>query len=244
MKLTKRLFIPDTHAPEHDPKAFNLMLKVARDFNPDEVIVLGDFFDCYSVSQYSKDPTKNFEMLEEELIVGRRLLTDIENNCPNARLVFLEGNHEHRITRYIHTYAAKLGGSITTRQVLKVPKQWEYLPYGMKGHKRCGKLLVTHGSLCTRYSAAAMASKYGCSVLYGHTHCVQTFTTRNARGERIQGINIGWLGAHSAHEDYVTNVPNSSQAFAVGHFKPNGDYFIQVIEIEAHQLVWRGVLYG
>jgi hypothetical protein len=43
MKLTTRLFIPDTHAPFHDKKAFALMLEVAKEVRPDEVVVLGDF---------------------------------------------------------------------------------------------------------------------------------------------------------------------------------------------------------
>lgn len=243
MKLYRRLFIPDTHAPFHDMRAFRLMLDVAKDFKPHEVVYLGDFFDCYSVSQYDKDPEKNFKLLEEELIEGRELLDLVERTTNADKYVFLSGNHENRIDRYVATYAGKLGGLVKTREILQVPSKYEWLPYGQKGHYRCGKLIATHGSLCNKHVAFGMAAKYGSSVIFGHTHRIQEFNLRNIHGATIKGVTIGWLGDGRKAAEYVNNVADWSHGFAVGYFKPSGGFFLQTIEIQDYQCVFNGRLY-
>jgi len=44
--LERILFIPDVHRPFHDRAAWKLMLRAAKDFKPDILIILGDFADC------------------------------------------------------------------------------------------------------------------------------------------------------------------------------------------------------
>jgi UDP-2,3-diacylglucosamine pyrophosphatase LpxH len=242
--IKKRFFFPDVHAPFHDRKCVELALDVLKDLNPDEVVILGDFFDCYTVSQYSKDPKSQYKLLEEELAEGRTLLSRIIKTAPRANIVFLQGNHEYRIDRYVSTYANALGGSINTRDVLQLPKQVKWYPYGHRNHHQCGKLIATHGTICNRHCCAAMLQKYGCSVIFGHTHRMQEFNIRKADGERIKAVTIGWLGDKDSAAEYVQNVHDFSHGFAVGHFKPNGDFFLDLIEIEKYQLVFQGKFYG
>ena len=56
--LKRILIIPDVHAPYHDKKAWALVMKVAHAFKWDKVVCLGDFFDCYAISSYRKDPRR------------------------------------------------------------------------------------------------------------------------------------------------------------------------------------------
>jgi len=48
------LIIPDAHIPFHDKQAYGLMLKVAQDVMPDEIVILGDYGDFNSVSGHDK----------------------------------------------------------------------------------------------------------------------------------------------------------------------------------------------
>lgn len=242
-RLYRRLFIPDTHAPSHDPKAWAAMLAVAKDFRPDEVVYLGDFQDTYCVSDYTKDPTFTFNLLEDELKAGRKLMADVERVTKAKDFVFLQGNHEFRIDRYIATFAAKLAGNLEVKKVLGVPDRYKWFPYGMKNHYRMGKLIATHGSLCGQHPAAAMVKKYGCSVVFGHTHAAQEYTVRNAHGDEFTAFNLGWLGDESAAE-YIKNFPNWSHAFGVAYFKPNGDFYLQIIRIHKGECVFNGEIYG
>src|SRR3954468_24609180 len=157
MKLFRRIFIPDSHWPYCDARSFDLMLDVMRDFRPHEVVVLGDFWDCETVSNYTKDPKSQYRLLEEELEPGRRAIQRIMNAGKDCSYVFLEGNHEQRISRYVASNASALGGTISTRDVLKIPKEWRYYSYGHGGFHRCGpKLIATHGSIFNRHVAMSM----------------------------------------------------------------------------------------
>lgn len=218
------------------------MLDVARTFKPDEVVYLGDFFDCYCVSDYTKNPIANFALLEDELKPGRKLLSEVERVSRAKSYVFLQGNHEERIDRYIATYASKLAGNLETRKILGIPDHYKWFPYGMKNHYRMGKLIATHGTLCGQYPAAAMARKYGSSILFGHTHRVQEFQIRNASGDVFRGINIGWLGDLETAAEYIKNVADWCHGFAVGWFNTAGDFWIQTIPIINYECVFNHAL--
>jgi len=242
-RLYRRLFIPDCHFPFHDPRAWRCMVSVAESFKPDEVVYLGDFWDCYSVSDYTKNPEQNFQLLESELGAGREALREIEKKTKAKSFVFLEGNHENRIERYVHTYASKLGGLVKTNEILKIPKGYKYYPYGMKNHHRMGKLIATHGSLCGKHPACAMVTKYGHSIIFGHTHKIQEFQIRNASGQTFRGINIGWLGDVDRAAEYIKNITDWCHGFAIAYFKPNGEFFLQIIPIINYECVFNESLF-
>lgn len=242
MKLKRRLYVPDTHAPFHDRRAWKIFLQVARDFKPEEVVILGDFFDCYTISAYTQDPKKGARVLADEIAEGTTVLQELISACRGASFVFIEGNHEDRIRRYIRENAPKLEGIIDTRDILRLPKDFHFVPWGPKNFYKAGKLVATHGSLCNKHVAHAMVTKYGASVIFGHVHRIQEYNVRNVHGERFKGITCGWLGDVDRAAEYVTNVADWSHGFALVWFKPNGDFFIQVVEIYNDQAVWEGKL--
>jgi metallophosphoesterase superfamily enzyme len=51
------LIIPDCHIPNHDTRAFGLMLKVAAYLKPKHIVVLGDFADAESLSSHAPNGT-------------------------------------------------------------------------------------------------------------------------------------------------------------------------------------------
>lgn len=231
IRLYRRLFIPDCHFPEVDMRAWAVMLDVASQFKPDEVVYLGDFHDVYSCSDYTKDPLKNINLLRHELEPGQAAMAQVEKITKAKSFVFLEGNHENRIERYVATYASKLAGITSTRDILGIPRHYKYYPYGMKNHHHMGKLVATHGSVCGQHAAAAMLRKYGQSVVFGHTHRTQEYRTRNLKGEEFAAFNIGWLGDATKAAEYIKNVPDWSHGFGIAHFKTSGDFFFQTISI-------------
>lgn len=103
------LVIPDTHAhPAQHNRRAEWLGKLINDVRPDVVIHLGDSADMPSLSSYDRG-TKAFQ--------GRNYRADINAHLDfNYRLwdtvrstkrklpyrVFLEGNHEHRITKAIN----------------------------------------------------------------------------------------------------------------------------------------------
>lgn len=219
------------------------MLEVAKDFRPHEVVYLGDFFDCYSISEYTKDPEEDFRLLEDELIIGRRMLRQVESVTKAKEFTFVQGNHEDRIDRYVNNHAAKLARSISSRKVLGIPDSYRWFPYGLRNHYRMDRLIATHGSLCGVHPASAMVRRYGCSVIFGHTHLVQEHTIKNVSGQEFTAYNVGWLGDMAKAAEYIKNVANWSHAFALGYFTLRGDFWIDVVRIKDYRCVSNGHLF-
>ena len=101
MTITKLFIYGDVHAPYHDKKAVSCMLKCMHVFKPDMVIDLGDFFDCYAVSSFKKDPRRPARLCDEVhqaepvLRVGnlsaRRDFTDVRDVARGYRLALDRG---------------------------------------------------------------------------------------------------------------------------------------------------------
>lgn len=190
--LEKWLFVPDTHAPFHDPRAWKLMMKVAKQFKPDGIVHMGDLGDFYAVSAHSKDPERKGK-LKEEMDVAKALRLDLDNLEPKHKL-FIEGNHEFRLQRYINDNAEALSGLVSADSLLGLSDAgWGVTPY--RDYTNIGKLNLTHDTgQGGKYTAARATETFQASVAIGHHHALQYFVTGDARGERQLGVSFGWLG--------------------------------------------------
>jgi UDP-2,3-diacylglucosamine pyrophosphatase LpxH len=193
MKLA--LLIPDTHKPYEDKKAYNLMMSIASQMDVDEVIILGDYADFYSVSSHAKDPSV-FNMLTKEVESVLDGLDEIDKTFKNAKKIFIEGNHEYRLERYLCDKAPALFGVTSTEHLLKLNQRpgWRFVPYSPhQSHKVLGShLTARHESLGT--SAKATSQKALCSLVYGHIHRIEESHMVGLDGTNHVAFSVGWLG--------------------------------------------------
>lgn len=244
MKLEKILIIPDTHVPYQDKKAFELMLKVGKDFKPDHVVILGDFVDFYSVSNYSKDPNR-VSLLEEEVeatkeALGRVKALKAKNN------VFIAGNHEDRLERYLKDKAPELFNYVTIPKVLELKENgFKYVPY--KHSYKLGKLYFTHDvGNAGRFAHYKALDTFQHNIITGHTHRLGYAIEGNAEGERHVTAMLGWLGDVSAI-DYMHIVKAKkdwSLGFGVAYMEPNGNAHVVPVPIVDNKCVVEGKLYS
>lgn len=196
------LFIPDTHVPYHNKAAWRLALAVARALRPDGVCILGDFLDCYAVSFHEKSPSR-VSRLADEIAATDECLAELEAATPNARRVFVEGNHENRVNRYIASQARALHGmpGLTIREALRLDERgWAWVPY----HEHCtiGDTAVTHdGGRAGVYAVRQTMMAMGQSLIIGHVHRVASQHESTLDGRAMVGHSFGWLGSH-AEVDY------------------------------------------
>jgi UDP-2,3-diacylglucosamine pyrophosphatase LpxH len=196
------LFVPDTHVPYHDKAAWRLALAVARELRPAGVCILGDFLDCYAVSFHEKSPTR-VSRLSDEIAATDECLSELEAATPGARLVFVEGNHENRVNRYIASQAKALHGmpGLTIREALRLDERgWAWIPY----HEHCtiGDTAVTHdGGRAGVYAVRQTMMSMGQSLIIGHVHRVSSQHESTLDGRAMVGHSFGWLGSH-AEVDY------------------------------------------
>lgn len=243
-KLEKILFIPDTHVPYEDRRAVTLMLRAARGFKPDHVVVLGDFGDFYGVSSHSKDPRRALKLKEEVDAIKDALDAVAAIGAKNN--VFVEGNHEDRLKRYLQDKAPELFDYISIPEILELKqKGFKYVPY--KQSYRIGKLNVTHDcGNAGRYAHYKSLDTFQHNIIIGHTHRLGYAVEGNAQGERHVAAMFGWLG-DVEQVDYmhrVKAVKDWTLGFGVGYLDTStGVVYLVPVPIVNYTCQIEGKLY-
>lgn len=201
--IEKVLILPDTHAPHHDKRAWKLVMEAGAWFKPDTLVHLGDLADFYKVSSHSKDPSRALTF-KDEIEVVRRLRGEMDS-LGAKRKVFIEGNHENRLARYLADKAPELFEFVSTDELLGLSKNgWEFYPY--RDYAKVGKVYFTHDTGGGgKYSTARALDTFQHSVSIGHHHAVQFHVMGDATGKYQVGAQFGWLGDRSA-VDYMHRV--------------------------------------
>jgi hypothetical protein len=96
----------DIHDKLCDPFYRRLFIHTANRVQPEKIILVGDIFDCYEFSKYTKDARK-VDIISSINWV-HSFLEDLRNVAPNSEIVFIGGNHEHRLIRYLSEEAPSL----------------------------------------------------------------------------------------------------------------------------------------
>jgi predicted phosphodiesterase len=241
------LIIPDSHIPYHDRRAFDLMLAVAQDQKIRNVCILGDFADFYSISSHGRDADMEGR-LSREVEEVRLVLDELESICPGDR-IYIQGNHEWRLERYINSEAPELFGLIDTRSLLELGDAWKYVPYTPSQLVQIGKSKMwarheplTGGTLPAHGSVV----KAGCSIIYGHDHKSQEAQVVMANGDTHLGASVGWLGNknHKAF-NYVKGHHQWSLGFGVltTNVDSRGTFFLNRAIIINYMCIVNGVVY-
>jgi len=219
--LKRIFFLPDAHVPHHSTAAFQIAIRACKRFDPDILVVLGDFADFYSVSSHDKDPART-QLLSIEIRAVRSCLAQLEA-LDVKRKIFLMGNHEYRLQRYLCTRAPELFDMVEVHKLFELEENgWEWVPY--REHLMLGSLALSHdfGSAGqTAHSKAAI--KLGSSIVMGHTHRMAYVTRSDIRRQLISAAMFGWLGDFSAI-DYASKASVTTDwvhGFGVGYLYRN-----------------------
>lgn len=243
-KLEKILIIPDSHFPYEDKKAFALMIKAAKGFKPDRVVILGDFGDFYGVSSHSKNPERAFRLEEEIAAINAGL--DLVQSVGAKYYDFVEGNHCDRLRRYLQDKAPELSGQISIPQLLRLKDRgFSFTPY--KRMLKIGKLNVTHdlGKAGKTAHYQALDTVQG-NIVLGHTHRIGYAVEGASDGTRHVGAMFGWLG-DVKEVDYMhlaSAEKDWSLGFGTAYRDLNTEYvYLVPIPIVEYSVVVEGILY-
>lgn len=220
MKLQPILIVPDVHRPYHDKRAWSLFLKVARDIRPHHLVCIGDFADFYAVSSHSKDPSRVAQFKAELQDVNLGL--DELDALKAKNKIFIGGNHEDRLTRYLQDKAPELFGVVSIPDLFRLKKRgWRYIAY--KDDARIGKLYLTHDvGTAGRYAPHKALDTYQHSIVTGHTHRLGYVVEGNAVAEHKLSASFGWLGDRKKVDYMVRAKVNKDWAlgYGVGYMHP------------------------
>lgn len=236
----RSIFLSDIHVPFHDKNSLNVVNKFTKWFEPKTIFLVGDIIDFYSISTFDKDPQR-INNLQSDIDETHKVLSEIRKNSPKSEIIYLEGNHEIRLKRYLwkHPEIASLKAlsfdNLLGLKELKI----KYKP----SQEICmfHKFYIEHGDLVRKhsgYTAHGQMEKRGISGLSGHSHRLSTHYLTNMGGNFVWAEN-GCLCSTSC--DYIIGLPNWQQGFSIGYFKKGLQRFsLEQISIIHNKCVYAG----
>lgn len=241
--LSPGLIISDLHAPFHSKEAWSLAMQVARDIKPEWIVTIGDFADFYAVSDHDKAPERA-NRLDEEIEAVEALLDQLDA-LGAADKLYIEGNHEDRLRRYLMQNPA-MARVVSTEKLLHLKERgWEFIPY--KRHAQRGAIHYTHDVGASGRNAIYRAlDVYQHSVVTGHSHRLQYVVEGSAVGECKVSAAFGWMGDVEQVE-YMTLAKARKDwalGFGVGYADPSSGYtYLVPVPIVHSTCCVNGVLY-
>lgn len=204
------LVISDLHVPYHNNEAISAALEYGKEQKVNTILINGDLIDFHQASRFEKDP--NARNIKEEFDTARAMLEYIRHMFPDAKIVWLKGNHDVRYEHWLFNKAPMLFDDeyfhLSERlrlNELNIEILEDYMLI------KAGKLFITHGHLMIRGVFAPVNAARGLyirakkSCLIGHTHSVSEHTEKDLSGELTSCWSAGCLCELTPKYDPHTN---------------------------------------
>jgi len=231
------LALGDLHIPFQDDAAVDACLSYADNLNPSIISIMGDMLDFYQISTFSKNPIRS-KRLFEEIKQGKEFLTMLRERYPQARIIYYEGNHENRLSRYILQNAPQLAelldGFLPDKLGLEsLNIEYHTVPFAI------GKLWHLHGhekgagSYNPEYITNVMMQYIYDHYMVWHYHRSQDKTFKRIADRYWQACSVGHLAGEM---DYAL-MNKWQQGFAIVRYMADGEFSID------NKKIIRGVVY-
>ncbi len=229
---------PDTHIPDHDRGAVESLIGFAGEFNPDSVLILGDFLDMKGPARWSRGTAEEYQTnLQADCDEGVSIL-DRLRTVYDGPISYIEGNHEDRIRRYLAQYAPAL----RDLRALRLPELLEMdrleIDFESQPLRLAPGWVAIHGDKLSSYgggSAMKMAKQFGASVVQGHTHRLAQITeTRGFRTDRqdLAAVECGHLSSVERAGYIKFGSANWQTGFALINISSDGAVFPELVPVE------------
>lgn len=231
--------VNDIHIPEDHKPSVSAVEQYMADEWLDGWACLGDLVDNDAISDFNRDsprkrvaaPTVQEQFDSANAWLDRHLGAATKRN-PGCRKVLLEGNHEYRTERYADRHP-ELEGLVDIERGLRLKARGvEYVRFWSKGDLyRIGKLYLGHGVYTVQNHAAKHVGEYGCNLLYGHAHDIQSrYRRRRGSNHPLMAQSAGCLCRYD--QLYMRGRPMDwMHAFTVVFSFPDGTFQHSVIPI-------------
>jgi len=172
--LETAIVLADMQIPFQATPAIEGVLHYIYDEQPDMVVLLGDILDFPQLTTKFLRTRTDPNLLLEDIDTARGYIKHIETLAPEARIIYVAGNHEERLRKYVLECAPAFEALIGTGKALDLPtmldcKKLEY--YGPYSEPFIyNSFVFKHGDRTTTYAAAAELRAEGTSGMSGHTH--------------------------------------------------------------------------
>jgi len=247
-EIQKTLLLPDIHHPHYDKRLMDAVNEFIFDYDPDELVYMGDQMSLDCISFWNKKKP----LLKE----GQRLIKDYNNfnkdilevhekiTRPDIRRTFMIGNHENRVQSYVDENP-ELEGLLDIELNLNLyDRGYKVVPFN-EVH-RVGKLNIIHGYYWNAYHAKKTVDVFEGNVVYAHVHNPQMYAKVSPIDQKgyHTATSLGCLC--NIKPEYKKNVPNFwiNQFGVIEHLPATGFFNLYPITIIEGSFMWSGRYYG
>lgn len=242
-KIYRQLVIADIHAPFQCDRSIAVMLEILNASQPDSVVNLGDMVDCYSLSDFMKDPARK-ESLQDEINIARGINLMIRQAAGDATIDQFEGNHEERLRRTLWR-AAQTQAVLFELDVMKEGLTWPALlateqlgivwhPTGTI-HEIAPNFFAHHGDV-----KGDPFAKFQVSGISGHIHKFLMRTSRTVK-EQIEWFTCPTLG--TLNPEYDCHPQWQNGCWFITHDLEAGTRYAEPIRIQDGSALFKGRKY-
>jgi predicted phosphodiesterase len=209
--------------PGEPTLAHKALVKLTKELKPKAVILNGDVLDGARISRHDPLYGTNPPTVKQEIDVCVERLGEIEKAYNNAALIWLYGNHDTRLWRYIHMNAPEVSGMPGT-DIFDYFPGWRH-SYILDINNNTIVKHRWHNGVHATYNNVLKG--FGHNIVTGHLHrlCVTPWNGYNNSGRRY-GVDTGTLAEPS----------DECFAYLEGNPTPWGSGFV-VLTFRDHQLV-------
>lgn len=206
-----RVCVGDVHGMLMDRPAVDAFLHDLKLLDPDDVVLGGDIIECggwlakhqpigyVALSDYS---------YQEDCQAANWFLDQVREAAPNAQIIYIEGNHEDRVERWVvdQVMGQKRDGTflldafgpqamlrLREREIDYFRRSINYVPGAPKGWIKLGKMFFTHTLGRSKNAARQAAEKTAGNVTYFCTHREDTASVRYPSVGLVKAFNPGCL---------------------------------------------------
>jgi predicted phosphodiesterase len=221
------LVMNDHHIGIHSTSLCVKPLVYAKDRgNIDSIIINGDLLDFGSVSSHAASPYEKMN-LKDEIAQAKTYLRLVRGMFPNAEIIYAEGNHEYRLSRFIACNAKQFDGIIFLERLLQLEHFGiQFVPYHK--HVQIGHLHVMHGHHIKGSGtnvASTILAKAGVNIMFGDRHRSQEATRKRFDGSIIGAWAVGCLCPLSV--SYSLYNPDWINGFAIVESNADGTFQVE-----------------
>jgi predicted phosphodiesterase len=251
--MKRIVVISDMQVPYHDPRAVAAVQQFVLDYQPDELMCVGDEADSPEPSRWNKGSAGEFAgTLQRGLDMTADIMIGFKEALGDKPFNTMRSNHGDRVSHYVNRYAPALA----SLRELEYAKLLRYAENDITYHDRFYSFakgwILAHGdegslSRTAGGTAMALARKTGTSVVCGHTHRTgiqhehtgYNGTIRN----RLYGVEVGHLMDLRQASYLNGGTANWQQAFGLLHINDKGVVTPTIVPITNKSFVVEGQEY-
>jgi predicted phosphodiesterase len=217
--------LSDIHLPYADLDALNAAVGYLLDFGVDCIILNGDILDFYHASNFERNP--KYRNIKYEIDVCRLFLEQLRDTFNGIRIIFKEGNHDHRYeNKILQRLPEFIDLDLTKLDVVLSLNQYEIDYVKNKRIIKAGHLNILHGHEFAKGFIAPVNVARGfylrskANVIAGHHHRTSEHFEQDLNGKLIGAWSTGCL---CELNPYYQPINNWNHGFAVVEI--DGDEF-------------------